>query len=116
MTYPDHPRHVTKPQMKRVPRHLTENARALRNGATETERLLWRKLSRYRPRFTRQLVVGPYIIDLACREARLGIELDGQHLEAAAYDTRRTDYLQSLGWRMIRFWKDRKSTRLNSSH
>src|SRR3546814_12775817 len=76
MTYPDHPRHVTKPQMKRVPRHLTENARALRNGATETERLLWRKLSRYRPRFTRQLVVGPYIIDLACGEARLGIELD----------------------------------------
>jgi len=91
--------------MKRVPAQLTDNARALRNGATEAERRLWHILSRYRPRFTRQLVVGPYIIDLACRQARLAIELDGsQHLDALAYDAGRTAYLEKQGWRVLRFW------------
>lgn len=91
--------------MKRVPEHMTSNARALRNGATEPERLLWHRISIYRPRFTRQLVVGPYILDLACREAKLAIELDGsQHLDAASYDAGRTTYLEQSGWRVLRFW------------
>jgi very-short-patch-repair endonuclease len=92
-------------RMKRVPVQLTDNARALRNGATKPERVLWHILSRYRPRFTRQLVVGPYIVDLACREARLVVELDGsQHVDAADYDAARTAYLQAEGWRVLRFW------------
>ena len=58
--------------MKRIPEDLTTYARALRNGSTKAERLLWVRLRQYRPRFTRQLVVEPYIVDLACREARDG--------------------------------------------
>ncbi|MGH6782619.1 MAG: endonuclease domain-containing protein [Sphingomonadaceae bacterium] len=93
--------------MRRVPEYLTANARALRNGQTEAERLLWRRLSRYRPRFTRQLVVGPYIVDIACRSAKLAIELDGgQHLDALAYDARRSAYLAEMGWTVMRFWND----------
>ncbi|WP_010123174.1 endonuclease domain-containing protein [Sphingomonas sp. KC8] len=84
---------------------MTANARALRNGQTEAERLIWRRLSSYRPRFTRQLVVGPYILDFACRSAKLGIELDGsQHLDAAVYDAQRSDFLVANGWTVIRFW------------
>lgn len=84
---------------------MTERARQLRREATPAERALWRLLSRYRPRFTRQLVVGNYIVDLACREARLAIELDGsQHLDRQQYDERRTDYLQNAGWRVVRLW------------
>ena len=76
--------------MRRVPEYLTANARTLRNGQTDAERLLWRYLSRYRPRFTRQLVVAPYILDIACRTARLAVEFDGsQHLDALADDERR---------------------------
>ena len=91
--------------MTRVPEHMTANARALRNSATEAERLIWRRLSVYAPRFTRQLVVGPYILDLACRTAKLAIEFDGsQHLDVAAYDAARTEYLERAGWRVIRFW------------
>ncbi|WP_093452274.1 endonuclease domain-containing protein [Sphingomonas sp. YR710] len=91
--------------MKRVAEHMTANARALRNGTTRTERDLWHALSRYRPKFTRQLPIGPYIIDFACREAKLAIELDGsQHLDTTAYDERRSDYLASLGWKVIRYW------------
>lgn len=93
--------------MKRVDEQLTANARNLRNNATKAERLLWNKLSAYRPRFTRQLVVGPYIIDIACREAKLAIELDGsQHIEAATYGDRRTHFLEQEGWSMIRLWND----------
>ena len=93
--------------MKRVDERLTANARDLRNNATKAERLLWRRLSIYRPRFTRQLVVGPYIVDLACREARVAIELDGsQHFEAATYDARRTHFLEQEGWSVIRLWNN----------
>ena len=91
--------------MRRVPTHLTANARWLRNEATQTERLLWRRLAAYRPRFTRQLVVGPFIVDFACRRAKLAVELDGsQHIGATAYDQQRTAYLESGGWTVIRLW------------
>jgi very-short-patch-repair endonuclease len=63
--------------MKRIPERLTSHARELRNSSTKAERLLWVRLRHYRPRFTRQLVIEPFIVDLACREAKLAIELDG---------------------------------------
>lgn len=84
---------------------MTANARALRNGQTDAERMVWKQLSRYRPRFTRQLVVGPYILDMACRTAKLALEFDGsQHLDAFAYDQQRTAFLESQGWTLLRFW------------
>ena len=92
-------------EMKRIPEELTANARELRNNSTKAERLLWLRLRRYRPRFTRQLVIEPYIVDLACREARLVVELDGsQHSDAIAYDDRRTSFLESQGWVVMRLW------------
>jgi very-short-patch-repair endonuclease len=67
--------------------------------------VIWLRISRYRPRFTRQLVIGPYIVDLACRSAKLAIEFDGsQHLDAQAYDERRSLFLRGQGWTMLRFW------------
>ena len=91
--------------MRRVPAEMTDRARALRRDATEAERLLWRALSGYRPRFTRQLVIGRYIADFACRKAKLIIELDGsQHLDALAYDAERSEWLASQGWKVLRFW------------
>lgn len=84
---------------------MTANARALRNGQTDAERMIWLRISRYRPRFTRQLVIGPYIVDLACRSAKLAIEFDGrQHLDAQAYDERRSLFLREQGWTVLRFW------------
>lgn len=84
---------------------MTERARQLRRDSTPAERKLWRILSRYRPAFTRQLVVENYIVDLAYRKAKLAIELDGsQHLDQQQYDEKRTAYLESMGWRVIRLW------------
>nr|WP_306294750.1 DUF559 domain-containing protein [Sphingobium lactosutens] len=67
--------------------------------------MIWKQLSRYRPRFTRQLVVGPYIVDMACRTAKLALEFDGsQHGDAQAYDAHRTAFLEEAGWTVLRFW------------
>ena len=89
---------------RRVDPKLTARARAMRNNATKQERALWRLLSRYRPKFTRQLAIDPYVADLACREARLIVEVDGsQHIDSAP-DEARTRFLQQEGWTVIRFW------------
>ena len=89
---------------RRIPRQLTAAARDLRTRATRQERILWRLLSRYRPKFTRQLPIEPYIADLACRRARLVVEIDGsQHIDSRR-DEARTRHLEAEGWTVIRFW------------
>ena len=89
---------------RRVPKHLTDRARALRREATPQERALWNLLSRYRPKFTRQLSIDPYTADLACREAKLIVEVDGsQHMDSSS-DVVRTRFLETQGWTVIRFW------------
>ena len=49
--------------------------------------------------------IGPYIADFVCLEARLILELDGgQHMEQKQYDMARTQWLQSQGFEVLRFW------------
>ncbi|HYE26835.1 MAG TPA: DUF559 domain-containing protein [Allosphingosinicella sp.] len=89
---------------RRIPRRITSRARALRNEPTPQELAIWRLISRYRPKFTRQLSIEPYYADLACRQAKLIVELDGsQHAESRS-DEVRTRFLESEGWTVIRFW------------
>ncbi|MFS0773346.1 endonuclease domain-containing protein [Sphingomonas sp. 1P08PE] len=91
--------------MPRLPPLATERARELRNNATAQERAIWHRVRHHRPRFTRQLPIGPYVVDLACRTRRIAIEFDGsQHLESGGYDARRTAFLRDLGWTVLRFW------------
>jgi very-short-patch-repair endonuclease len=82
----------------RIDPELTRRARELHNNPTPAELAVWRRIARYRPAFTRQLVVPPFIIDPACRRAKLGIEFDGSHhatqIEA---DARRTAFLEGKG-------------------
>ena len=78
---------------------LTPISQKLRKNATKEENLLWYKFLRhYKPQFRRQYVIGDYIVDFYCYEARLVVELDGsQHCEERMldYDRKRTAYLQS---------------------
>src|SRR5438552_3769342 len=60
---------------------------------------------------TRRLQVSPtknhrpYIVDLCCLNPKLVIELDGgQHQDAASYDEKRTQFLITEGFQVIRFW------------
>ncbi len=93
--------------MQRIPPELTANARQLRRDATPAGRALWNALRSHRPRFTRQLVVGHYIVDIACRSVKLGVELDGGHhaLQVEA-DEARSRYLAAQGWTVLRFWNN----------
>jgi very-short-patch-repair endonuclease len=85
-------------------------ARELRRNATDAERKLWYQLRRRQVegfRFRRQVPLGPYIVDFACLSAKLIVELDGgQHGEDEniAKDAKRTAWLNSQGFRVIRFW------------
>ena len=86
--------------------NLTSNARALRQNMTDAERRLWRELRRgaLGARFRRQVPIGSYIVDFACLQCRLVIELDGgQHLENPD-DRQRDTWLRSQGYRVLRFW------------
>lgn len=54
--------------------------------------------------FTRQTIIAPYIVDFASKAARLIIEVDGDtHSAEDRYDAQRTEFLESLGYRVIRF-------------
>jgi adenine-specific DNA-methyltransferase len=85
-------------------------ARALRRNMTDAERKIWEIL---RPRqmaghkFRRQVPLGRYIADFACHELRLIVEIDGgQHDLTAASEIERTEFLQSEGYRVLRFWNN----------
>jgi len=84
-------------------------ARSLRKSATDAERILWTALSECKQaglHFRKQAPIGRYVADFACHRAKLVVELDGeQHGEDrnAAYDAARTAFLNSRGYRVIRF-------------
>jgi very-short-patch-repair endonuclease len=51
--------------------------------------------------------MGQYFADFFCQEAKLVIEVDGgQHDWNHAKDEERTRYIESLGFRVIRFWNN----------
>jgi very-short-patch-repair endonuclease len=83
-------------------------AKQLRQNLTKAEVILWvnlRKRAMRGARFRRQHPIGPYIADFACISSKLVVEVDGAtHAtpEELAYDARRTKYLESEGWTVIR--------------
>ena len=55
-------------------------------------------------RFLRQYSIGPYVVDFYCSKHKLAIELDGEvHLYQEEKDVKRTEYLNSVGVRVLRF-------------
>ena len=94
--------------------HNKENlplARELRKNMTKEEKHLWYDFlkpyhQQYGIIFLRQKTFGPYIVDFYCPRAKLVIELDGsQHYEenAQSYDKIRTDFINSLGIKVLRY-------------
>jgi len=96
-TMPDRPYNAT----------LIKRARELRKNATKQENRLWYEYLRdFKPRFTRQRIVGSYILDFYCGSVKLAVELDGsQHFEPekVVYDRGRSRFLESLGIQVMRF-------------
>ena len=89
-----------------LPTTTLEYSRRLRREMTDAERKLWQHLRGSQLdglKFRRQHPVPPYIADFCCVERKLIVELDGsQHNEHK--DAARTRFLESLSWKVIRFW------------
>ena len=91
---------------------LIAKRRALRQGATRAEVLLWGVLRKHRladRKFRRQHGVGVYVLDFYCPGERLAIELDGNahdHEAAEIHDLRREAYLARCAIRVLRFTND----------
>jgi len=87
---------------------LKERSRTLRKNMTIAEKKLWAHLRNKKfgaIRFRRQVILGNYIIDFISFNPKIIIEVDGsQHIDQAAYDQARTEYLESLGYKALRFW------------
>jgi very-short-patch-repair endonuclease len=87
----------------------TQRARRLRRDSTDVELKLWYRLrsrSILGLKFVRQEPIGPYIVDFACRERRLIVELDGGQHADSTRDVIRDKWLAEHRYRILRFWNN----------
>ncbi|RKE84065.1 endonuclease domain-containing protein [Rhizobium sp. AG855] len=85
----------------------TARARSLRKVENDAEAALWselraRRLGGYK--FVRQLPIGPFFADFACREALLVVEVDGSQHADSEHDAKRNAFMNANGWSVVRFW------------
>ncbi len=89
----------------------------MRSVATDAEMRLWYRLRDGRLdglKFRRQVPIGNAIVDFACFEHTLVVEVDGgQHAENIR-DQRRDDELSRRGFRVLRFWNSDVRTNIDS--
>ncbi|MEO6820641.1 MAG: DUF559 domain-containing protein, partial [Ginsengibacter sp.] len=90
---------------------LKDLSRENRKEKTLAENILWQRLrnNQYGTKVRRQHVIDGFIIDFAFLNEKLLIEIDGDyHLdnEQKDYDNQRTEFLENLGYRLIRFTND----------
>ncbi len=94
--------------MQRLSPKTKDNSRNLRKNMTDVEQMLWAKVRGRQLQgfhFRWQHPIGDYIIDFICLELKLIIELDGsQHQDQQQYDMNRSQWLQTKGFELLRFW------------
>jgi very-short-patch-repair endonuclease len=84
-------------------------ARHLRDNLTEWEKILWSRLGRFKKagyHFRRQVAIGPYVADFACKQARVIVEADGGHHgepKQVAHDAKRDAWLREQGYLILRY-------------
>jgi very-short-patch-repair endonuclease len=86
-------------------------ARVMRSEPTEAERRLWwhlrHRLALPASHFRRQVHLGRYIVDFVSHSLKIVIEIDGgQHAVQSKQDAMRTKFLESEGYRVLRFWNN----------
>ena len=95
---------------KRTTPRVFRHAKQLHRNMTPAEVKLWARLRAHRMEgihFRNQHAIGNYIVDFCAPRKKLIIELDGsQHLDQEESDHGRTEYLQSKGYTVLRFWNN----------
>ena len=95
-------------------------AKQMRKVMTDAELKLWNAIRVHRLEglsFSRQMPIAGFIVDFACSDHRLVVEVDGsQHTSDAAlrYDQERTARLEKDGWNIFRFWNHEVLTDLDN--
>ncbi|CAN7414882.1 endonuclease domain-containing protein [Neorhizobium tomejilense] len=87
--------------------NTTTRARSLRRSDNVSEAKLWEELRARRLngfKFVRQLPIGRYFADFACRDRKLVIEIDGSQHANSDYDRQRDSFMNADGWSVARFW------------
>ncbi|MBC7353858.1 MAG: endonuclease domain-containing protein, partial [Thermogutta sp.] len=82
----------------------------MRKNPTPAEEALWQRLRQEQlgVKFRRQHCIDRFIVDFYAREPRLIVEVDGPiHESQKEYDAARQAFLESLGYRVLRFTNDR---------
>lgn len=88
---------------------LKSTRQCLRRNAPTPEIIFWNKLKSRQLcglKFRRQHSIGNYVADFYCPSQKLVIEIDGDshfNKNAKQKDEARTDFLKSLGLRVLRF-------------
>ena len=87
---------------------LIERASQMRKNPTpEENKMCHIVLKNIEPKFTRQKIIGRYIVDFYCSKLKLIIEIDGeQHYltENEEYENNRTAFLENAGYKILRFY------------
>jgi very-short-patch-repair endonuclease len=84
-------------------------AKRLRSNMTDSERRLWYRLCAHRlegHKFKRQVPIGPYVVDFACLNRKIIVEVDGGQHAFSSSDAKRDDYLKATGFLVLRFWNN----------
>lgn len=93
---------------KGLAKKLTTIAKNLRRRPTDAEKLLWKHLRSKQLKglkFRRQHPIGKYVVDFACLDKQVVIELDGgQHAADENKDRERDKWLEGEGYKVLRFW------------
>ena len=90
-------------------KELMPKLKELRNNSTYAEVFFWQQVKGRQlegRKFRRQTSIRNYVVDFYCPEEKLVVELDGEvHFdeEAIKYDKKRTEFLESVGLKVIRF-------------
>jgi very-short-patch-repair endonuclease len=89
-------------------RAKTSIARKLRNNLTDAEKHLWYELrmKNLGVKFRRQVAIGKYIVDFACFDPKVVIEIDGGQHANSQTDLVRDSWLASQGFKILRFWNN----------
>jgi cysteine desulfurase/selenocysteine lyase len=86
-----------------------KHSRQLRRNQTDAEKKIWWHIRNRQIngiKFHRQYVIEPYICDFVARDIDLIVEIDGDQHYENKYDEKRTEFLESEGYKVIRYWND----------
>jgi len=97
------------PRSAALKRGSPTKARSFRRNSTQAETKFWNTVRNRQIdglKFRRQASIGPYVADFLCAEHKLIVEIDGGQHADNPKDIARTQALEGLGYKVLRFWNN----------